>query len=101
MNHPAGARLGFIVAIQALGTCFGLPLMALIADKYGRKRPIYIGVLIICLGVALQTGAINQPMFIASRFIVGTAMGFFSAVPLLVTETAYPTHRGKMTALYK
>lgn len=101
MNHPVGARLGFINAIQALGTCAGLPLMAIITNKYGRKWSIYIGLLIICFGVGLQTGAGNQDMFVASRFFVGLASGFFYAVPLLITELAFPTHRGRLTALYK
>jgi hypothetical protein len=29
------------------------------------------------------------------------ASGFFGAAPVLITETAYPTHRGKLTAGYK
>jgi len=76
--------------------CVGLLIMALIANKYGRKPSIYTGLLVICLGVALQTGAQNQAMFITSRFFVGCASGFFNAVPLLITETAYPSHRGKI-----
>lgn len=101
MHHPVGARLGFINSIQALGTCCGLPIMALVANKYGRKRPIYIGMLLICLGVGLQTGANSQAMFIASRFFNGMATGFFNAAALLVTETAYPTHRAKISAIFK
>lgn len=100
MDHPVGVRLGFINAIQALGTCISLPIMASLSNKYGRKQPIYIGLVILFLGVALQTCATDEAMFITSRFLVGTASAFLDATPLLVTETAYPTHRGKMTALF-
>lgn len=101
MDHPVGARLGFINAIQALGTFLGISMMAPVANKYGRKRSIYIGLVIICLGVGLQTGAGNQDIFVAARSLVGFASGFFYAVPLLITELAYPSHRAKLTALYK
>jgi MFS family permease len=101
MNHPQGAHLGGIIAVQAAGSIIAFPTMSLLANKYGRKIPVYIGILIITFGVGLQTGSKNAGMFIASRFFVGTASGFLGCVPILVTEAAYPTHRGTITALYK
>lgn len=101
MNHPTGAYLGGIVAIQAAGSCFGYPIMSVVASKWGRKSSVYAGCVVISFGVILQTAATNPAMFIVSRFFVGAASGFFGSVPILVTETAYPTHRGKMTAGYK
>jgi MFS family permease len=101
MNHPQGAHLGGIIAVQAAGSIIAFPIMSLLANKYGRKIPVYIGILIITFGVGLQTGSKNAGMFIASRFFVGTASGFLGCVPILVTEVAYPTHRGTITALYK
>ena len=100
MHNPHGAYLGMVNAIQALGSCIGYPSMAQIANRWGRKKSVYVGFVVIILGVGLQTGARNREMLIASRFFVGMASGFFGAVPVLVTETAYPTHRGKMTAGY-
>jgi MFS family permease len=101
MHNPQGAYLGMVNAIQALGGCIGYPAMAQIANRWGRKIPIYIGCVIISLAVGLQTGAHNRDTFIASRFLVGLASGFFGAAPILITETAFPTHRGKITAGYK
>jgi MFS family permease len=101
MNYPKGAYLGGIVAIQAAGSCFGYPLMSIVASRWGRKQSVYIGCAVITFGVILQTAAVNPAMFIVSRFFVGASSGFFGSVPILVTETAYPTHRGKMTAGYK
>lgn len=100
MHHPKGAYLGGINAIQAGGSFLGYPGMAIIANRFGRKTSVYLGCAIISFGVALQTAAQNPAMFIASRFVIGTSSGFLGAVPLLVTETAFPTHRGKMTAGY-
>jgi MFS family permease len=101
MNHPAGARLGGINAIQAGGSCLGYPLMSIIANKWGRKPSIYIGLFVISFGVALQVAAQNPGMFIAARLFVGMSSGFFGSAPLLITEIAYPTHRAKVTSGYK
>ncbi|CAG9975078.1 unnamed protein product [Clonostachys byssicola] len=40
-------------------------------------------------------------MFIVARFVIGFATSFLAQPsPILVTESAYPTHRAKATALY-
>ncbi|RDW80351.1 hypothetical protein BP5796_05049 [Coleophoma crateriformis] len=100
MGHPVGAWLGFINAAQALGVIFGYPAMAYCADRWGRKRSVYYGVALLAVATGLQTGASSEAMFIVARFLVGTASAFFGAIPVLITETAFPTHRGKMTAGY-
>ncbi|KAI8712163.1 MFS domain-containing protein [Fusarium sp. LHS14.1] len=101
MEHPTGAWLGFISGAQNLGSIVFYPVVAHLSNRFGRKPTIFIGYFFLCLGVALQTGAINPSMFVASRVVVGIASAFFGGcVPLLMTETAYPTHRGVLTSLY-
>ena len=96
MNHPQGAHLGGIIAVRAAGSIIAFSIMSLLDNKYGRKFPVYIGILIITFGIGLQTESKNAGMFIASRFFVGTASGFLGCVPILVTEVAHPTHRGQL-----
>lgn len=67
----------------------------------GRKKPITVGTALITLGSALQGGAQSLGMFIAGRIIIGLGTGIVAvAAPQLMTEVAYPTHRGKMVSLY-
>ncbi|KAH8658538.1 general substrate transporter [Ilyonectria robusta] len=101
MHHPSGAWLGFVSGASSLGAMFFYPVVAWSSNRFGRKPTILVGYIFLCLGVGLQTGATNIPMFVVSRVIVGIASAFFGGcVPLLVTETAYPTHRGVFTSLY-
>lgn len=101
MHHPTGAWLGFISAAQNLGSIFFFPVVALLSNRFGRKPTILCGYFFLSLGVGLQAGAINVPMFVAGRVVVGIASAFYGGtVPLLMTETAYPTHRGVLTSLY-
>lgn len=49
----------------------------------------------------MQACSHNVTTFILSRFFVGFGVEFAAVPsPVLVTELAYPTHRGKVTSLY-
>lgn len=69
------------------------------------------------IGVAVQTAAQNTGMFIGCRFVshrkralpsradrsqlIGFGLSFAClAAPVLITELAFPTHRGPLTSLY-
>jgi hypothetical protein len=101
MGHPTGAWLGFINAIQSLGSFITFPVVAWSANKFGRKRTLFVAYFWLCLGVGLQAGAQNPAMFTLGRLFIGGVTSFFGvSAPLLITETAYPTHRSIVTALY-
>lgn len=100
MNHPAGAWLGFINAIQFLGTMTGLPLQAWAANRFGRKPPIFVGYIFLAIGAGIQTGATSPVMFIIARLLVGHATAWFNVAIILITEIAHPDHRSKLSAMY-
>lgn len=53
------------------------------------------------IGTAIQTAAQNIGMFIGCRFLIGFGLAFAClAAPVLITELAFPTHRGPITSLY-
>jgi MFS family permease len=101
MDHPAGAWLGWINAIYWLGCGVGYPTASWIANRYGRKPGVYIGYIFLILGSALQAGAPNDKAFLLARLFLGFASALFgNAVPLLINEIAYPTHRGILNSLF-
>lgn len=100
MNHPKGAWLGFINAIQSLSSALGYPFAAYCANRWGRKTGLYVGYGFITLGAMLQAFTPNEAGFIISRFFLGQPSSWWVTAPLLITELAYPTHRGFLTALY-
>jgi MFS family permease len=101
MHHPTGAWLGFVNAVQSLGALATFPVVAWSANRFGRKKTLFVAYFWLFLGVGLQTGARNPAMFTLGRLFVGGVTSFFGAsAPLLITETAYPTHRSIVTALY-
>ncbi|KXH28039.1 low-affinity glucose transporter HXT1 [Colletotrichum nymphaeae SA-01] len=100
MKQPTGAWLGFVNAAYSLGNVLVYPVAAWVCNKYGRKMGIYISWVCLGTGSILQTAAPNDAAFVCARFLIGCASGFFLSAPLLITENAYPTHRGMVSALY-
>jgi hypothetical protein len=100
MQQPYGAWLGFINAIQYLGAIVCFPFVVWSNDRFGRKPSIAIGYFWLLLGVSLQSAAQNPTMFVMGRLFIGVASTLFGiSATCLVTETAFPTHRGVFTAL--
>ncbi|TPX09063.1 uncharacterized protein E0L32_001675 [Thyridium curvatum] len=100
-NNPEGAILGLINAVYPLGKVVALFLVAWVSDRYGRRLPLLIG-LVTCIGFAIMQGlAQTLPAFVTARALLGFFTSFISQPsPILISELAYPTQRGKLTALY-
>jgi sugar porter (SP) family MFS transporter len=66
-----------------------------IGEKLGRRRSIFIGVIIMIVGALLQTTAYGIPHMIVARIVSGVGMGFInSTVPVLMAEFAPKATRG-------
>ncbi|GAM34948.1 hypothetical protein TCE0_015r02869 [Talaromyces pinophilus] len=100
-GDPNGARLGTMVNAINIGVLISTLFSSQLCEILGRKKPITVGTALITFGSALQAGAQNLGMFIAGRLIIGLGTGIVAvAAPQLMTEVAYPTHRGKIVSLY-
>lgn len=96
-----GAWLGFINAVQSLGAFCCYPVVAWSNNRFGRKKTISVGYFWLILGVTVQTSAQSPVMFVIGRLFIGGVSAFFSgSAPLLMTETAYPTHRADITSFF-
>jgi MFS family permease len=93
------------------------------ADVLGRRIGVTIGLVILFVGTIIQVvPSVNSSMFIAGRFLVGLGFVYHPIIdcvnlpladgsiarsniaqgsaPLLITELAYPQHRGTLTTMY-
>ncbi|KAH7139976.1 sugar transporter [Dactylonectria estremocensis] len=101
MNYPQGAYLGWISSIYWLGNGVSFPMAAWVSERFGRKRGIYVGFVLLALGIGLQAGAQTEKMFTVSRLIVGFASAWLgNGPPLLINEVAYPTHRAVLSSAF-
>lgn len=100
-HKPEGGKLGLLNAIQNIGSLAAYPFAPYLSDGLGRRGAIWIGAVIMLVGVGVQAGAYSLGMFIGARFCIGFGLTFAAnASPMLVTEIAYPRYRPQLTSLY-
>ncbi|KAK4235176.1 general substrate transporter [Achaetomium macrosporum] len=101
-GQPSGAVLGAMNAIFPVGKLVAVVPVAWLTDRFGRKLPIWVGLLGLAAATAIQASSHTVAQFIVARFFLGFFTAFVGQpAPILITELAYPTHRAKMTALYQ
>lgn len=84
LNESNSASLiGAINSLYYTGGIFGAICHGWVADKFGRKIDLFIGVAIITISQALLVGSVNPAMFIVFRFFCG--WGYIS--PVLFSST--------------
>ncbi|KAG2146187.1 uncharacterized protein EDB93DRAFT_1086637 [Suillus bovinus] len=100
-HNPQGKTLGLINSAQGIGAVSGIPFTPFVSDLLGRRATMFIGATIVLAGVLTQALCTNVQVFIGARVLIGIGTAFsVNAAPLLISELSYPTHRGKLTALY-
>lgn len=97
-GHPKGAMLGVMNAAQSIGSVIALPFVAWLSDRIGRRVTLLSGAIVIVASSIIQAASVQYGMFVFSRVLVGVgSMLVVQPSPMLITELAYPTHRGKYT----
>ncbi|OJJ53785.1 hypothetical protein ASPSYDRAFT_502611 [Aspergillus sydowii CBS 593.65] len=100
-GNPKGTELGAMTFGPNGGVLISILVSAQLCDWFGRRVPIFIGSILIVLGSAIQAASTNYAMFVASRFVIGFGLGIVStAAPPLLSEVAYPTHRGQIVSFF-
>ncbi|KAL7935550.1 general substrate transporter [Trichoderma chlorosporum] len=100
-HSPTGPRLGALSNAYVFGNIATFLAASWFSDKYGRLWGIRLGSSIVCIGAALQAASQNYAMFFVARLIIGVGgMFVIVASPCLVSELAYPSHRGVVTAIF-
>ncbi|OMH85464.1 High-affinity glucose transporter [Zancudomyces culisetae] len=99
-NNPTAIIKGTVAAITTLGSLVGSMLSGHLSDKISRKRTIILGGIIMIVGSAVQSSAVNVILLICGRLISGLGVGLLSAtVPAYQSELSHPKIRGRLISL--
>ncbi|KGO35900.1 Major facilitator superfamily domain, general substrate transporter [Penicillium expansum] len=100
-GHPNSAILGTLNAVYPIGKVLMVFPVSWLGDRYGRRFPMIIGLCGMVAFAIFQAASQNVAMLIVSRYLIGSCTIMVAQPsPILITELAFPTHRGKLTALY-
>ncbi|KAL4959797.1 general substrate transporter [Aspergillus stella-maris] len=100
-DNPTGSILGVVNAAQSIGSVISLPVVGMLSDKIGRRWTLLSGAVVIIIASIIQAASVQYGMFVFSRVLVGVgSMLVVQPSPMLITELAYPTHRGKYTCAF-
>lgn len=96
------SHASLIVSILSAGTFFGALSAGYFNESLGRRFSIIVACGVFCLGVILQTAAINLAMLVIGRFIAGLGMGVVSSTVILyMSELAPKKIRGAIVSGYQ
>lgn len=99
-NNPDTTTIGTVTAIYEIGCFLGAILTFYIGDKLGRKKAIWLGLLIMLVGTVLQTTAYGLAHMIVGRVVTGIGNGInTSTVPMYQAETTKARSRGRMISI--
>ncbi|KAM0185530.1 hypothetical protein ACHAPQ_010695 [Fusarium lateritium] len=100
-DKPEGSRLGLLVALYQIGSVASIPLVPMIADRWGRRASIALGFILMAIGSGLQAGAPDYATYSGGRVLLGFGNSFAQiASPMLLAELCHPQHRARFTTVY-
>lgn len=74
----------------------GAPFAAVISDRYGRRKGMFAGAVVIILGMIIVSTASTVAQFVVGRFVLGFGIAIMTvAAPGYAIEIAPPHWRGR------
>jgi MFS family permease len=98
--HLSTIQQEVIVSTLLIGALLGALIGGFIADQIGRKKTLFLTLVLFFVGVITLTEADGFQTLLTGRFISGLAVGIVSmAAPLYIAEMAPAEHRGALVSL--
>ncbi|KAI1386409.1 general substrate transporter [Hypoxylon trugodes] len=91
---------GITSSCFSLGAFFGCLAAFLLGDRLGRKKSVFVGLVVNIIGAVLQIAAYHLPQMIVGRLFNGFGMGITSSTcPVFMAETSPSRIRGKLVII--
>ncbi len=93
---------GTVISIVLVGGILGALINGILADRLGRKLMVQGAALIFVAGAAASALSPSAGALLASRFVLGLALGAVSAsAPLYIAEISPASDRGRLVTLFQ
>lgn len=98
--HLSSFATGYLVAGASLGAAVGAILAGPLADHFGRKSLLIVDASIYAIGAILSAVTVDAAMLLASRTLIGLAVGADSAIATAyIAEFAPRERRGSLSII--
>ena len=98
--HLSSFATGYLVAGASLGAAVGALLAGPLTDKFGRKVLLIADAAIYAIGAILSAITVDSGMLLASRTLIGLAIGADSAIATAyIAEFAPRSKRGQLSII--
>lgn len=99
--HATVNQLQWIINIFSLALCACMVIMGRLADIYGRRKVLYIGMLVFAVSSFLAGCAINIQWLIVWRLIQGVACSILYTASGAIVSNVFPVEeRGKAMGIF-
>jgi MFS family permease len=79
----------------------GAPFAAVLSDRYGRRKAMFSGGMVIILGMIIAVTTKSLAQFVVGRFVLGFGISIMTVgAPAYSIEIAPPHWRGRCTGEY-
>ena len=93
---------GSVISIVLVGGILGALINGIVADRLGRKLMVQAAALIFIAGAAASALSPSAGALLASRFVLGLALGAVSAsAPLYIAEISPAAGRGRFVTMFQ
>jgi MFS transporter, SP family, arabinose:H+ symporter len=95
-------QLGWYVGCALAGSIFGVLVVGVLSDKFGRKKTMMVSaILFLASGIGCAVSS-NFDQLVIYRIIGGIGIGMVSIIsPLYISEVAITQYRGRLVSLYQ
>jgi SP family arabinose:H+ symporter-like MFS transporter len=98
--HLSDFAVGYLVAGASIGAAVGALAAGPLTDRFGRKSLLIADVTIYAVGAIVSALAINAPMLLGARTLIGLAIGADSAIATAyIAEFAPRSRRGALSLI--
>jgi len=95
-SYPGPDMQGFISAIYDLGCFAGAICMFVFGERWGRRKSIIYGAILVIVGTVIQTASYGVPQILIGRAVAGLGNGInTSAMPTWQSELVRAKTRGR------
>ncbi|KAK3935843.1 general substrate transporter [Diplogelasinospora grovesii] len=96
-----GEKVSIIFSLYTVGSMIGAPFAAVLSDRFGRKKGMFCGGIVIILGMIIVATSSTIAQFVVGRFVLGVGISIMTvAAPAYSIEIAPPHWRGRCTGFY-